>query len=450
MRLVPVRDPVLRETIHEGCHPSGLRVFVNRKPGYTKTFAVFGTHYGSIHTRFDDPATGRAVRTPEGIAHFLEHKLFESRRGDVLERFTRLGASSNASTGFDETTYVFSASDRIEESLRLLLEFVLAPEFTVRGVEKEKKVIAQEIRMYEDDPDWKGYFNLLRSLYRRHPCRLPIGGTVASIERIDKARLLQCYRAFYHPANMVLSLSGDVDPARVATVVDRVLGRRRIEARARPQSVSIREDPAIVRRRISIRLDVSRPQVVIGWKERDLGRTGAELLRRDLESEMALHLLFGHASEHHERLYRDGIVDDSFSASHSGESDYGFTLVGGETSEPDRFVSEILGVVRRAKKVGFRRADVARARARFEGQFIRAFNSPEATAYALAQAAFRDVPLLETLRALRRIGPNDLRERIRSHLRDDSHAVSLVLPRRVKPNGAFARPPRDGMLAATP
>lgn len=450
MKVTRHEDPRVHETIWEGLDETGLRIFVNPKRGYTKTFAVFGTRYGSIHTRFVDPVDPRGLATPEGIAHFLEHKLFESRAGDVLERFSRLGASANASTSFDQTNYVFAASGRVEEGLELLLDFVLHPEFTDEGIEKERRVIEQEIRMYDDDPEWRGYFQLLGGLFRNHPVRHPIGGTVGSIRRIRRRHLLRCFDAFYHPSNMVVAVSGNADARRVLRLVHERVRAGGWRRRPIPRLLPVAEPRRAVHARRTLRLDVARPQVLLGFKERELGGTGRAMLRRDLLTEMALQLLFGSASREFERLYEAGVVDDTFSYSYTGERDHGFSLLGGETEDPDAFAAAILASIDRVRRRGIDGEDVRRLRARFEGQFLQAFNSPETTAYALASSCLRGIPLFETIRILGAIRPAQVLDRLRAHFRRDALCVSRVLPRRRFTARSRTAGRRPGVHAARP
>src|SRR5262245_51881178 len=214
------------EDVRAGTLPSGLTVILNPKPGFTKTFGLFGTNFGSIDNEFVDPLTKVAVRVPDGVPHFLEHKLFEDETGDVSDRFSQAGASSNARTGYTSTSYIFSCTEALETNLELLLDFVQTPHFTTAGVEKEKGIIEQEIRMYRDDPDWRLHMSLLEALYRQHPVRLDIAGSVESIRQITPEVLAASYRAYYRPGNMVLAVVGAMDADRIEAQISRNLAER--------------------------------------------------------------------------------------------------------------------------------------------------------------------------------------------------------------------------------
>lgn len=218
----------LKEKLYEIDHKSGLKIFVMPKENYKSTYAVIGTKYGSIDTCFKRSDKADFTRVPEGIAHFLEHKLFESEELDAFTRYAETGASANAYTSFDKTCYLFQCSDRFEDSLRILLDFVTHPYFTKETVEKEQGIIGQEITMYYDVPGWMGTFNLLRCLYKNHPVRIDIAGTVESISQITDKLLYDCYNTFYNLNNMALAVVGNVDPERVVKICDEMLENQKM------------------------------------------------------------------------------------------------------------------------------------------------------------------------------------------------------------------------------
>jgi predicted Zn-dependent peptidase len=222
LSLITTQNRTIGERIVKTELPSGLNVVVIPRPGFHKTFATFATRYGSIDNAFHDPETGSVVRVPDGIAHFLEHKMFEQQGGgDAFDDFARLGASSNAYTDYTSTTFLFQTTSHVEENLNTLLNFVQQPYFTDANVEKEKGIIEQEIRMYLDMPGDRLHSNLMRALYVHHPVRVDIAGSVDSIRTITPKDLYTCYHTFYHPSNMVLLIIGDVNAqAMIEAVVE--------------------------------------------------------------------------------------------------------------------------------------------------------------------------------------------------------------------------------------
>ena len=286
-KLAPVTNSI-GETLLHAVLPHGLTLYLNPRPEFSRAFGMLATHYGSLDSRLPaaDGKPGEAV--PEGIAHFLEHKLFEDQKGDVSLRFSSLGASCNAGTEFAKTSYHFSTAENVEANLETLIRFVYDPWFTVESVAKEQGIIEQEIRMYDDDPDWVVFFNLLESLYHVHPVRINIAGTVQTIRRITPELLHRCHSAFYHPANMVLVVAGALDAERCATLAEGILASLPIgpgRAWSRP---AIGEPPSVPRRRIEREFAVSRPQVALGFKDLEMPKSPRDFLRRDLTTRLLL------------------------------------------------------------------------------------------------------------------------------------------------------------------
>ncbi|MDD4495675.1 MAG: pitrilysin family protein, partial [Eubacteriales bacterium] len=208
------------ELMHVYTHKSGLKAFVIPKKGYFKKHAAFATHYGSINSEFIVPGENKSTVVPDGVAHFLEHKLFEQEDGSVMDKFSALGSNPNAYTGFNQTVYLFSATDKFIENFKLLVNYVQNPYITAESVEKEKGIIGQEIRMYQDNPNWRVFFNLLGAFYKNNPVRLEISGDLQSISKIDKDVLYKCYNTFYHPSNMMILVVGDVDHKEIFSAVE--------------------------------------------------------------------------------------------------------------------------------------------------------------------------------------------------------------------------------------
>ncbi|MFG0315651.1 MAG: EF-P 5-aminopentanol modification-associated protein YfmH [Planctomycetota bacterium JB042] len=427
MTLIPL-DNRLGETVLTGRHDSGLRVTLVPKDEFSKTFGVFATNFGSVDDRFFDPRRGEEIAVPDGVAHFLEHKMFEDERGDVSDRFSALGAQSNASTGFTTTSYIYSTTEHRDECLSLLLDFVQEPHFTPELVAKEQGIIGQEIRMYDDDPSWRIFFQLLEALYRRHPVRINIAGTEESIAGIDPDVLTACHAAFYRPANMSLTLVGRLDPGRVVELIEEDL-RARPAGPPTPHRRTPVEDGPIVRRHVRLEMDVARPKLLLGWKDAVLGGDGVDLVRREVVSGLALELLFGRSSPVHEALYDEGVIDDSFGAEYTGEFDFGFVTVGGDTDEPDRLEARLREEVERFRGGEVDPADFERVRNKLLGKFVGMFDSIESVAYAFSGGSFRDVTPFETVELLQTVRPEEVAARAREMFDDDLSARSDLVPR---------------------
>ena len=423
MRLEPLENPV-GEEILSGTAATGLRVLVAHRPGWARTFAAFGTNFGSVD-RVGGP-DGQPV--PEGLAHFLEHKLFEDESGDVSDRFAAFGASTNAMTGFSGTTYVASTVTEPRRCVELLLQFVQRPHFTEALVAKEQGIIAQEIRMYDDDPDWRVFFGLLDAMYAHHPVRDNIAGTVQSIARIDPATLRRCYDLFYRPANMTLVVAGALPAGEVAEIVEADQAGRPLDRLGPHRRVPPDEPTAVRLARLEERLPVARPRLLLGIKEGVLGGGARAVLRRELQTRILLDLLFGRSSSAWEALYADGLVDETFSASHSQEEGFGFSLVGGDSDDPDRLAQRLLGIFERARREGLDPAAFRRVRTRLLGTILRSLDSLEHVAFTLLSESFRGLAPFEELALVDAMTLEDLQARLDEHVVPDRIAVAVVRP----------------------
>ncbi len=421
-------SPLLREELHAARLPCGLDVHVVPKRGFARKVGIFAVRYGSVDLAFSQDGQER-LETPPGIAHFLEHQLFKKAGGeDVLMEFGRTGASSNAFTDYCTTAYYFTASGEFEKNLALLLEFVSAPYFEADNVAKEKLIIEQELRMYEDSPDHRIYRNLMAVLYTAHPVRLDIGGTVESIQQIDHVLLEKCYRLFYNPANMVLIVTGDLDPAAVIRQAGEVLPPEKFRALG-PISRFWPAEPAGVKERVArAEMEISRPRVLVGFKELETGKKGA--LRRELETSVVLDLVFGRASAFYTRAYASGLIDDSFSFSYNSDDPFGFSLTGGETDRPEELAEKILAELHAARSGGLRKSDVERCIRKRLGKFIRSFDSPDGTAFLVMGFAQRGLDLFTVPRLISGMTARGLEGRMEDHFDERNYAVSILNPKK--------------------
>lgn len=418
----------LGERMERALLPSGLTVQVLPKPGFVKKYGTFATRYGGLDSSFWVPGEDERTDVPDGIAHFLEHQLFAEEDGDAMDRFSRLGAGSNAFTTHTSTTYLFSATEHFEEALGILLDFVQHPYFTEAGVRKESGIILQEIRMYQDDPRWRIDFNLRQALYVRHPFRLDVAGTPESIGRITRDLLERCYRTFYHPSNMVLTVVGDVEPERVVELVAADQARRGTPPQAPIRRFRPEEPDRIERRRAEARMPVARPWVAVGFKERGGWAAGLETVRRDLVTSLLLELLFGRGSDFYARAYEEGLIDGSFGAGYTGDEDFGMSVAEGQSDEPERLVEELLAEVERARRQGVDAARFEALRKKLLGGLVQELDSPESLAYLANEAHFHGHTLFDAFAVARGLTLDEVEERLRQHLDPAFHAVSLVLP----------------------
>jgi predicted Zn-dependent peptidase len=416
-----IESKKLNEKVLYQKHPSGLDIYVSPKKGYSAQYAIFGTKYGSIDNLISSGADKTAV--PEGIAHFLEHKLFESEDGDAFSRFAKTGASANAYTSFDRTCYLFSCTSNFKESLEILLDFVQSPYFTKETVQKEQGIIGQEIKMYEDDPNWQVLFGLLHCLYHTHPVKTDIAGTAESISRITAELLYKCYNSFYNLNNMVLCVAGDVDPSLVLEVADRLL---KPAPAMEVESLFEPEPESIVAPRAERRLSVSVPLFNLGFK--DTALEGFPEAKKEAVTEILLEIIGGDASPLYRRLYDRGIINSSFGMQYFSGRSFAATVIGGESREPDTVKDEFMKEVQTLKESGIPEADFDMAKKAVFGRLAAHYDSVDDVANGIAGCRFAGIGPFDIVDAAAQVTLGDATQRLGSLFSQDKCALSVVLP----------------------
>jgi predicted Zn-dependent peptidase len=422
-------DSYLGERLLSKRSKNGLQIYVMPKKDYNKIFAMYSTHYGSIDSEFIVPDTGEHLKVPEGIAHFLEHKMFEMEYGNVFDKFAELGASSNAFTNYNNTTYLFSATSYFHENLQLLLEYVETPYFTEPSVEKEKGIIAQELRMYEDEPQWQVLFNLLKCLYYKHPVRIDIGGTVESIQKIDVDTLYKCYNTFYHPSNMIFFVIGCIEPEQVFELVEKNEATKGLVPQDDIKRIYPEEPSTVYKTTHTAHLDVNEPLFLMGFKDADVGYDGSLLLKKEVTTGILLEIMLGRSSELYERLYEQGLIDDRFSFGYEGQKDYGFCTIGGETADPEKLHKELTESISNTIKKGINAKDLERVKKKFMGEFIQGFNSLEFIATSFVSYHHKNINIFDYMKILQGITMEDIIKRLNSFFDSSKHATSIVMPK---------------------
>lgn len=417
----------LQEEMLYTVHESGLRVYVFPKKGFQKYYAIYGTEYGSVDCAFQVPGEDEFTHVPDGIAHYLEHKMFEEEDGgDAFQRFALTGASSNAFTSFDMTAYLFTCTDKFYENLDILLDFVNHPHFTEENVAKEQGIIGQEIKMYEDDPDWRVFFNTLSAMFHNNPVKLDIAGTVESIAEITPELLYRCYNTFYNPANMVLVLVGDVDMEKALTYVDKHVDASRNLGLIPRETVE--EPKERVQERIVQNLVVSQPLFRIGFKDTNMGLEPEAMLKKEVATELILSAVFGKCSDLYHELYESGLIDRSFDAETDIAKGYGFTLVGGESKDPEAVYAKVKEYLAKLMETGIPTEDIARARKTCISRNIRTFNSVERMGNAFIREIFAGYNPLNLDEVIAQVTDEDVQNRLQEHFAIDNCVLSVVNP----------------------
>ncbi|MBC2325323.1 EF-P 5-aminopentanol modification-associated protein YfmH [Listeria booriae] len=418
----------LKEAVYHETLDNGLQVYVLPKHGFSKTFAIFTTNYGSIDNEFVPLGQEAFTRVPDGIAHFLEHKLFEKEDGDVFFKFGEKGAFTNAFTSFTRTAFLFSSTSNVEENLETLVDFVQEPYFTEETVEKEKGIIGQEIQMYDDDADFRVYFGAIENMYHHHPVKIDIAGTVESIADIDKDLLYLCYNTFYHPSNMILFIIGNVNPEQAIDQV-RANQAKKTFAPAKPIKRHFPDEPksvAVPKKTLKFPVQIAKNLVAI---KEDIGLLrGKEAVQHEMTGDIMLELLFGTTSAAYLDLYDQGIIDDTFGFDYSLQDSFSFVLIGGDAKDPDLQESKIKETLENAIQTGFNEADLELIKRKKMGQFLRSLNSPEFIANQFSQYIFEEASLFDILPAIEAVTVADVENFLKRIYLEDRVTTFQIIP----------------------
>ena len=415
--------PRMGETVFSARLDNGLTVYVDVKPSFQKSFAFFATDYGGMDMKFQ--MDGQWYDTPAGVAHFLEHKTFDTKDGNALQDLAANGASPNAFTSSAITGYYFESTEKFYENLKILLSFVSQPYYTQESVDKEQGIIGQEIRMIEDDPENQVYYAMLEGLYAHHPIRVSVAGTIESISHITADTLNLCHSAFYNPGNMVLCVAGNVDPERVLDMAREILpkeGKGSI-----PRDYGPDEPAAAARSRTELKMEVSTPIFQLGWKM-DPAPKGEEQFRQKLIAELACEALLGNSSPLYVRLYRDGLINSSFSYGFDGYPSCAYAMAGGESTDPDAVAAAIADEAARIGREGVDAALFARLKKGLYGAKVRSLNSFENICVGMAQAYFAGYDMLRFPEVFEGISQADVEACIRTCFTPERAALAVVQP----------------------
>lgn len=411
----------LCESYYEIDHKSGLKIFVMPKENYSSTYAVFGTKYGSIDTKFKRSDSESWTTVPEGIAHFLEHKLFESEELDAFTRYAKTGASANAYTSFDKTCYLFQCSDKFEDSLEILIDFVTHPYFTKETVEKEQGIIGQEITMYYDVAGWMSTFNLLRCLYKNHPVRIDIAGTVESISQITDKLLYDCYNTFYNLHNMALVVVGNVTPEQVLKVCDEQLSA------AQPLEIerAFDDEPReIVSNYTEYNLAMSMPVFSFGYKEKC--EKPEQDIRKQIEMAILLEILAGKTSRLYTELFDKGLINTSFSKEYFIGYGYEAIIFDGESNNPQDVADAIKAEVARLKNEGIEDEQFEAVRRLLYGSEIMEYNDIDSIANSMIGCYFNGCSVFDAMDIYPKITKQDIENRLANMMEEQYSALSVV------------------------
>lgn len=427
MKFERIENKTIKETVLYGVHESGLKVYIIPKLGFCKYYAIYGTEYGSINDTLKPLGSDEKIKLPDGIAHFLEHKLFEQKDGsNAFDSFAVTGASSNAFTSFDMTAYLFSCSDNFYENLDILLEFVNHPYFTDENVAKEQGIIGQEIKMYDDDPNWRLFFNMLQAMYHNNPVKTDIAGTVESISHITPELLYKCCETYYNPSNMLLVMVGDIDAEKAVSYIDKHVSCKTKSGKVERERVG--EPYAVAKQYVSQKLNVSKPMFMIGFKEKETEICGRALLEKQVVTQILMRVLFGSSSEFYMKLYEQGLIDGTFGTDVELEKSYGFSSLSGESNNPKRVFELVLEHIKEVKKTGIDQETFERAKRVMIGKNLKDYNSVEKIGNDFIRAFMDGFNPLDCNEVVEKVTMEALTMRLNEHFVEDGVVLSVVEP----------------------
>ncbi|MCL2827437.1 MAG: insulinase family protein [Oscillospiraceae bacterium] len=412
------------ETLYTGTLSNGLTVYVIPKPGFCKKYAFFATNYGGADRRF--LIDGQWRDTPAGIAHFLEHKLFDTETGNALADLAANGAQPNAFTSSELTAYYFECTEGFDENLKTLLSFVSVPYFTEESVQKEQGIIGQEIDMMEDTPDYAVYYNLLRGLYGAHPVRDMIGGTKESIAQITAQTLYDLHGAFYRPSNMVLCVAGDVNPERVLEIAGEILPDA-CDPVPEKDYGPVDQIP-VVRAKTEVTMEVSKPLFLTGTRTPP-GARGRACLHQELVGSLAVIYLVGESSPLYLELYNQGLITADFSTHYTCGRGHAFTAFGGESRNPDQVLEKLQAEIRATLMNGIDEDRFNRLKRGVYGTVIKGLDTMEGLCYDQTECHFFGTTALDRLSVLETVTSADMLAFIAENLQPEQFALSIVRPR---------------------
>lgn len=407
---------------------NGLTVMIIPKPGVQKKYIIWGTNYGSNDSKFIVPGEEKETEVPNGVAHFLEHKLFEQENGtNSLDVLTALGVEANAYTTNDHTAYLFESTDNFYEAMDELMDYVQHPYFTDENVEKEKGIIGQEIMMYDDYPDWRVYLNTMQAMYHNNPIKIDITGTIETIGKIDKEILYKCYNTFYHPSNMALVVCGDFEPKEILEEIKKRLIKNNNQGEIK--RIYPEEPETIVQEKIEQKLEVSQPLYTIGIKDSVSKQTPDhknEMVKKHIAIEILLNLLIGRSSNLYKELYNEGIIYGQPSLDYEFGKTYAHVLITGQSTNPEKLYRKFKEQVKKLKEEGINQEDFTRIKKMIYGGYVKEYNDVQDIARIFLADHFKGINSFDYLEEIEGIHIEYLNQVLKDVFKEEKMVLSIV------------------------
>ena len=418
-----IENSKVKEKLYIEKLDNGLTVMIIPKKGIKKKYIIWGTRYGSNDSKFIIPGENTVTEVPKGVAHFLEHKMFEQENGiNSLDALTAIGVEANAYTTNDHTAYLFECTENFYPALDEFMDYVQHPFFTDENVEKEKGIIGQEIMMYDDYPEWKVYLNALEAMYFEHPVKLDITGTIETISNIDKDILYKCYNTFYNPSNMVMVVCGDFIPENLLEEIKKRLIDKKSNGEIKRMYPNEKED--IVQEKIEQKMDVSEPLFSIGIKDKE--EIGKEKVKKHIAIEILLNLILGKSSELYQELYNKGILYSTPSLDYEFGTGYAHILITGQSKYPEKVYNKFKNTVNNLKENGINKEEFERIRKTIYGGYIREFNDPGDIARMFLADYFKGINSFDYIEEIPIVNENYLEQILKNVFKEEKMIISVI------------------------
>ena len=422
-----IENTKVKEKLYIEKLENGLTVMIIPKKGITKKYAIWGTHYGSIDNNFVVPGETEAIKVPDGIAHFLEHKMFEQENGtNSLDTLTAIGANANAYTTNDHTAYLFECTDNFEAAFDELADYIQHPYFTDENVEKEKGIIGQEIMMYDDYPEWVIYINAMKAMYKNNPVKLDIAGSIESISKIDKDILYKCYNTFYNPSNMVLVLCGDFDVEQMIEGVKKRL--LPVKANGEIKRIYPEEPDEIVQKQIEAEMEVSMPSFMIGYKVKL--EPEENVVKKHIAIEILLNLIAGKSSNFYKKMYDQGFLQSPLDLDFEFTENYSHVLIGGQSKNPKKVLEELNKEILETKKQGINKEDFERIKKMIYGEYVKEYNEVGNIARMFISDYFKGINSFEYLENYNQITKEYVDQVLKEIFIEEKQVISIINPKK--------------------
>ncbi len=418
----------LKEKLYIEKLENGLTIMIIPKPGIQKKYIIWGTNYGSNDSEFFVPGEDEKTRVPNGVAHFLEHKLFEQENGtNSLDVLTALGVNANAYTTNDHTAYLFECTDNFYEAMDELMDYVQHPYFTDENVEKEKGIIGQEIMMYDDYPEWRVYLNAMQAMYHNNPIKIDITGTIDTISKIDKEILYKCYHTFYHPSNMALVVCGDFDPEEMLKEVKKRLIVKKNQGEIK--RVYPKEPETIVKNRIEQNLEVSQPLYAIGIKDKkdnsDMGNKNL-MVQKHIGMEILMNIIIGRSSNLFRELYQEGILYSMPSLDYEFGKDYAHVLITGQSTDPEKLYCKFKEEIQKLKTNGIKEEDFNRIKKMIYGGYVKEYNDVQDIARMFLADYFKGINSFDYIEEIEGVKLEYINQILKDVFKEEKMVISIV------------------------